>query len=102
MDTGASMSLICTRAAPQAGKIPVKEMITLESYNKKESIIPFTIPLQCTVGSLITQASLGLQALDGYGILGVHILKDLTVIVDLPNKMLCINPNEEHGLRDTE
>lgn len=91
------MSLICTRAAPKAKDSPIREIKTLESYNRKESVVPFTRLIICTVGPLSVEASLGLQALDGHGIQGINLLKDLPVIVDIP-KQICQSHSEDHGI----
>lgn len=98
LDTGATMSIICTKAAPLTKQLPIQELKVLESYNGKESTVPFSQPIQCIVGILIVEASLRIQKLDGHGILGMDILKRLNVIVDLPNQMLAQSQNGEGGV----
>lgn len=41
IDTGATLSLICTKATPEAKEFPVQEVKILEGYNGKRSVVPF-------------------------------------------------------------
>lgn len=98
IDTSATLSLICSKAAPKPKDFNIQGVKVWEGYSGKESTVPFIKSVLCTMGKLTTRASFGIQMLDGHSILGMDILKKLNFVVNLPNRMLTQIQRQEGGL----
>lgn len=59
---------------------------TLQSYNGKTSTIPFASDITCRIGTIEAKMPIGLQNLDGVGIMGIDAMRELGIIIDLPNR----------------
>lgn len=95
VDTGASTSLICTKQSPIIRNTNIDHIRTLQSYNGKASIVPFIKDVNCQLGSLQITATIGLQELDNVGILGMDLIKNYGLVIDLPNRCLYKTSEEE-------
>lgn len=85
VDTGASTSIICTQASPTVRQSKFTFFKILQSYNGKKSKVPFASDITCRIGNMEARLPIGLQDLDGTGILGSDIMRKLGLIIDLPN-----------------
>ncbi|CAM2099473.1 unnamed protein product [Caretta caretta] len=88
VDTGTSVSLLCLERDPIVNRIPIQDTKVLEGYAGGNTTISFTIPVTYKIKNVVTEITFGIQRLGGQGILGIDLMRQLRVIVDLPNSQL--------------
>lgn len=95
VDTGASTSILCSAAAPQLRQQQYSCVKSLQSYNGKTSMVPFVNNIKCKLGDEKVTMQVGLQDMDGVGIMGSDMIKGLGLTIDLVNKKIYKAPDNQ-------